>query len=196
MAARLTQERTFTLISYCVPPSRLSPFHLNHHCFPSIYWIQMHLLPSPVQILQACVVVSLVMVYKQGQTLVSRHRSYSGLLFRCTPSYCPVSMWKSASQGHRVTFLQLFGILPQGSSSKEVCVYMCRSCLSSVIQNAFCQRGKNCQHSNMNKTQQSCIKTWCRRMWTSPLSASLVGLEGKLHFIWVTYSYPSGSICR
>lgn len=64
-------------------------------------------------------------VYKQSLSPVTGHRSYSGLLFRCTPSECPVSMWKSASQGQRVTFLQLFGILPQGSSSVEACACAC-----------------------------------------------------------------------
>ena len=74
-------------------------------------------------------------VYKQSLSPVTGHRSYSGLLFRCTPSECPVSMWKSASQGQRVTFLQLFGILPQGSSSVEACAcaWVCAVCVHELF---------------------------------------------------------------
>lgn len=64
---------------------------------------------------------------------VTGHRSYSGLLYRRAPSQCPVSMSRSASQGHRVTFLRLFGILPPGLESHAracppvrcVCVCLC-----------------------------------------------------------------------
>lgn len=51
-------------------------------------------------------------------------------------------MLKSASQGQRVTFLQLFGILPQGSI---VCVCVCMYFLSCQRLETFCagDRGSN-----------------------------------------------------
>lgn len=57
------------------------------------------------------------------------HRSYSGLLYRRAPTQRPASV--CASQGHRVTFPRLSGILPPGWTVR-VCVCTCAhwTCLS------------------------------------------------------------------
>lgn len=124
------------------------PFHVTPHCLPQIFG---HQYMSPLTMglcIHMCTTGSQFVIWLQftnSLSPVTGHRSYSGLLFRCTPSSCPVSMSKSASQGHRVTFLQLFGILPWGSSSVEACACawvfvwrVCTSCLSFMPQTAFC----------------------------------------------------------
>lgn len=150
VAARLTQCCTGEMYrSQSQHPPFMLPTHLIahlltsgheficfHHLWFCAYTVHVHCRRS---------VCHMATVYKQSQSPVTGHRSYSSLFFRCTPSECPVSMWKSASQGHRVTFLQLFGILPQGSSSVEVCACACvfvwracMDCLSYMPQTAFC----------------------------------------------------------
>lgn len=80
----------------------------------------------------------------------------AAILASSSDAECPVSMLKSANQGQRVTFLQLFGILSQGSSSIAcVCVCVC-FCLIACVCPSVCFCHAKGSKRSIRATERAC----------------------------------------